>query len=360
MVASQPLAPSDNTDQPRSIGRRISSGVLRLCVPIPKGKTVRSKMGWIGRRIVYWYLIILVMLALFQRYLIYQPTRAEVIDPQYSGLGAGRVEEIHVPTADGLQLNGWCVKAFAASRDADHSGSANGGSANGGPADRPTVIYFPGNAGHRGYRAIELDQLSRLGADAILVDYRGYGDNPGKPSEENFAADAQAVWKFVTTTRHVKPSQVVLLGESLGGGVASRLAAELSQAGTPPGGLILRSTFASLAEVASYHYPWLPVKLFLLDRFPSVERIAKVTCPVLVVHGNVDTIVHFESGKRLFDAAPAVSANSIPKTFVVLPRTGHNDVQYVAREPYRAAVWQFLDRIKPAAAPAHAESAAGH
>jgi hypothetical protein len=115
MVASQPLAPSDNTDQPRSIGRRISSRVLRLCVPIPKGKTVRSKMGWIGRRIVYWYLIILVMLAFFQRYLIYQPTRADVIDPQYGGLEAGRIEEIHVPTADGLELNGWCVRAFAAS-----------------------------------------------------------------------------------------------------------------------------------------------------------------------------------------------------------------------------------------------------
>ena len=86
------------------------------------------------------------------------------------------------------------------------------------------MIYFPVNAGHRGYRASELDQLSRLGADAYLVDYRGYGDNPGKPTEENFAADAQSAWKFVTTTRHVKPSQVVLLGESLGGGVASRLA----------------------------------------------------------------------------------------------------------------------------------------
>jgi uncharacterized protein len=355
MVSSQPLAPSDNADHPRSIGRRISSAVLPLCVPIPKGKTLPSKMGWIGRRIVYWYLIILVMLAFFQRYLIYQPTRAEVIDPQFSGLGAGRVEEIHVPTADGLQLNGWCVRAFAASRNAEHNGSVNRGS-----ADRPTVIYFPGNAGHRGYRASELDQLSRLGADAYLVDYRGYGDNPGKPTEENFAADAQAVWKFVTTTRHVKPSQVVLLGESLGGGVASRLASELSQAGTPPGGLILRSTFASLAEVASYHYPWLPVKMFLIDRFPSAERVAKVTCPVLVVHGNVDTIVPFESGKRLFDAAPAVSANSILKTFVVLPGTGHNDVQYVAREPYRAAVKQFLDRLKSATAPAHADSAAGH
>ncbi|HEV3300190.1 MAG TPA: alpha/beta hydrolase [Planctomycetaceae bacterium] len=348
MVTSQPIAPATDAVAPRSIWRRVSYVGLRLLVPIPKGKGFRSKLGWVGRRIVYWYLIILVMLAFFQRYLIYQPTRADVINPELSGLEPGRVEAVSVPTADGLQLNGWLVRALPLSRDANHNGSTS----------HPVVLYFPGNAGHRGYRAIELDQLSRLGADAYLVDYRGYGDNPGKPTEENLAADAQTVWKFVTTTRQVKPSQVVLLGESLGGGVATRLASELSVAGTPPGGLILRSTFSSLVDAASYHYPWLPVGMFLLDRFPSAERIAKVTCPVLVLHGNVDTIVPFESGKRLFDAAPAVSAGSVAKQFVVLPGAGHNDIQYAAREPYRAAVKQFLDRMQLSQRPV--ESAAGH
>jgi hypothetical protein len=344
------MGQGQNADHPRSIWRRIASWIVRLTVPVPKGKTLRSKIGWIGRRVVYWYLIILVMLAVFQRYLIYQPTRAAVIDPKLSGLEAGRIEEIQVPTADGLQLHGWCVREFSPSREAGRNGSA----------DHPTVIYFGGNAGHRGYRAIELDLLSRLGADAYLVDYRGYGDNPGSPTEEKLAADAQAVWKFVTTTRHVPASRVVLLGESLGGGVATRLASELSQAGTPPGGLILRSTFSGLAEVASYHYPWLPVKMLLIDRFPSAERIAHVTCPVLVLHGNVDDIVPFESGKQLFDAAPAASATSIAKTFVVLPGAGHNDIQYTARDAYRAAVKQFLDRMPTSATPATVESAARH
>jgi fermentation-respiration switch protein FrsA (DUF1100 family) len=308
---------------------------------VPKGKTFRSKVWWIGRRIVYWYLIILVMLTFFQRYLIYQPTRADAIDPDVSGLMTGRVEAVRVPTADGLELNGWLVHSLSPSGDANHNGAAS----------RQAVIYFPGNAGHRGYRAIELDLLSRLGADAYLVDYRGYGDNPGKPTEANLAADAQAIWKFVTTTRHIKPAQVVLLGESLGGGVATRLASELSEAGTPPGGLILRSTFSSLVDTASYHYPWLPVGMLLIDRYPSAERIAHVTCPVLVLHGNVDTIVPFELGKRLFEAAPAVSAGSIGKTFVVLPGAGHNDIQYAAREPYRAAVKQFLDRLQSSQRP---------
>src|SRR5271170_4752486 len=120
MVTSQPIAPA--ADAPRSIWRRASYVGLRLLVPIPQGKGFRSKAWWIGRRIVYWYLIILVMLAFFQRYLIYQPTRADAIDPELSGLEPSRIEAVSVPTADGLQLNGWLVRAFPTSRDANHNG----------------------------------------------------------------------------------------------------------------------------------------------------------------------------------------------------------------------------------------------
>src|ERR1700693_521710 len=111
--------------------------LLRLLVPIPKGRTFRSKVGWVGRRIVSWYLIILVMLAFFQRSLIYQPTREANIDPVAIGLEAGRVEQITVPTADGIALNGWVVPAFPPPRN--------------GQAQRLAVIYFPGNAGHRAH-----------------------------------------------------------------------------------------------------------------------------------------------------------------------------------------------------------------
>jgi fermentation-respiration switch protein FrsA (DUF1100 family) len=325
-----------NAVPPPIVSRGIWQRVLGLCVPIPKGKTFQSKMWWVGRRIVYWYIIILVMLGLFQRSLIYQPTRASVIDPLAIGLEAGRVEKVSVPAADGLSLNGWFVPAFPA----PHNGSPH-----------PTVIYFPGNAGHRAHRGLDLDQLSRMGVDAYLVDYRGYADNPGKPNEVDFATDAQAVWKFVTVTRHVPPSQVVLLGESLGGGVATRLASELSIAGTPPGGLILRSTFSSLVDVAAFHYWWLPVRWVLLDRYPSTERIVHVTCPILVLHGNVDSIIPFSFAQRLFAAAPDVSANGIAKKFVTLPGADHNDIAIKAREPYRAAVKEFLDRLQPAQKP---------
>lgn len=316
--------------------------IIRWIVPIPKGNGLRGKSAWVGRRIVLWYLIILVMLTLFQRRLIYQPTQADAIDPQFSGLLAGQCEKVAVKTTDGLELHGWYLRAAA-------TGAPRGGTeATNGQGSVPVVIYFPGNAGHRGYRAIELDVLSRLGADVYLFDYRGYGDNPGSPSEEKLADDAQSIWQMVTGQRGVKPSRVFLLGESLGGGVATRLAADVCAAGTPPAGLILRSTFSSLVDVAAHHYWWLPVRALLVDRFPSTDRIASVTCPILVIHGTADTIVPFANGRRLFEAAPDQSRQSIAKTFVPLRDAGHNDILYVARDEYRKAVRDFFERVKAA------------
>jgi uncharacterized protein len=316
------------------------SRLARFIVPVPKGTGLRGKAFWVGRRIVLWYVIILVMLALIQRRLIYQPTQADSIEPEFAGLLSGHYETVTVNTTDGLELRGWYVHAASPTPTAHVSGSSNGqGSA-------PVVIYFPGNAGHRGYRALELDVISRLGAAVYLFDYRGYGDNPGSPSEERLADDARSIWRTVTE-RGAKPSQVFLLGESLGGGVATRLAAEVCAAGTPPGGLILRSTFSSLVDVAAHHYWWLPVRVLLIDRFPSTERIAAVTCPILVIHGTADEIVPFSNGQRLFDAAPEKSRQAIAKTFAPLRGAGHNDILYVARDEYRKAVQDFFERVRP-------------
>jgi fermentation-respiration switch protein FrsA (DUF1100 family) len=315
--------------------------IIRLIVPVPKGKGWHGKSAWVGRRIVLWYLIILVMLALFQRRLIYQPTQADSIDPQFAGLLAGQCERLSVETTDGLQLHGWHLRAASAGSAASVAKTSDVASG------APVVIYFPGNAGHRGYRAIELDLLARLGADVYLFDYRGYGDNPGSPSEEKLAEDARSVWHMVTGKLGAKPAHVFLLGESLGGGVATRLAADVCAAGTPPGGLILRSTFSSLVDVAAHHYWWLPVRAVLVDRFPSTERIATVTCPILVIHGTADTIVPFSYGQRLFDAAPEKSQQSIAKTFATLRGAGHNDILFVARDEYRQAVREFLERVNP-------------
>src|SRR4029077_813737 len=115
------------------------------------------------------------------------------------------------------------------------------------PSRGPLAIFFSGNGGHRGYRVAEASLITKPGADVLLFDYRGYGDNPGEPSEESLAADARAAWRFATNERQVEPRRIFLYGESLGGAVATRLAAEVCTAGVPPAGIILRSTFSRLA-----------------------------------------------------------------------------------------------------------------
>jgi fermentation-respiration switch protein FrsA (DUF1100 family) len=179
----------------------------------------------------------------------------------------------------------------------------------------------------------------------FIFDYRGYGENAGSPTEEALSADAQSVWEYATDERKIAPDRFILYGESLGGGVAVRLASELSEAGTPPGALILRSTFTSLVDMGSHHYPWLPVRLVMVDRFPSAERIPAVTCPILQIHGARDTIIPIKFGRRLFETAPEASATGIPKRFVELPKADHNDVIFVAEPEMRQAVGEFLESV---------------
>ena len=291
-------------------------------------------------RSLVWILIVYVfcamMLALLQRSLIYLPTRQGEIEPEDAGLPPGRVHTITVRADDGLELRGWHVLPAgqsAADRAACDRQLAHG---------RPLVLYFSGNGGNRCYRIDELEVLGRIGCDVFLFDYRGYGDNGGSPSEEALAADARAVWRYAVDERNASPERIVLYGESLGGGVAIRLAADLSQSGTPPGGIILRSTFSSLTDVAAHHYPWLPVRWLLVDRFPSVDLIPAVTCPILHLHGTRDAIVPIAFGRRLFAAAPERSASGVAKRFVELAGAGHNDVVFVAERPLEQAIREFL------------------
>ena len=207
---------------------------------------------------------------------------------------------------------------------------------------RGLVLFFPGNAGDRRNRNLDCSDLADMGLDVFLFDYRGYGDNPGSPSEEKLAADARSVWRFATETCRVPPEQILLYGESLGGAVATRLAAERSEAGTPPAALVLCATFPSLVDVGAWHYPWLPVRLVLLDRYPSQARIASVTCPVLQVHGTDDDIVPLELARKLFAATPERSADGIANRFVEVPDVGHNDIGV---SNFRAAIGEMLGRI---------------
>lgn len=314
--------------------------------PMPSSVTdPRRPAGWRRRWlrgvvlfVVVPYLSILAMLAAFQRSLIYVPTRESDISPQQAGFATGTAHPINVTTGDGLRLNGWHV--LPKGRTAENAGGCDAELAR-----RPLVLFFHGNGGHRGHRDDDYRLLAGLDLNVFAFDYRGYGDNPGDPTEEALAADAHLFWQYATAEKHVRPEQIILFGESIGGGVATRLAAELCRAGTPPAGLILRSTFSSLTDQAAFLYPWLPVRLVLLDRYPSIERIGDVNCPILILHGRLDSIVPYNLGERLFDAAPATSAAGISKRMVELPSANHNDVLATEAPAFRAAVREFLTQI---------------
>lgn len=285
------------------------------------------------------YVGLTLVFALFQRSLIYLPAREGRIEPRHAGLSAGQVHTITLQTADGLELRGWHL--LPQEQTADSAEDCERQLATG-----RLVLFFSGNGGNRSFRTEECRALTDCGVHVFLFDYRGYGDNPGSPSEERLAADAHAIWDYATQQRHVAAGRIVLYGESLGGGVAVRLAAELCQAGTPPAALILRSTFSSLVDVAAYHYPWLPVRLALVDRFPSTDRIPRVTCPLLQFHGGSDTIVPLEFGQRLLAAAPAASTSGMPKRWVEFPQADHNDVLWVAGEEFSLALNDFLTALR--------------
>jgi hypothetical protein len=279
------------------------------------------------------------MFGFLQRSFIYLPTRETPIEPRDAGLPRGQVHSITVHAADQIELHGWHVlpdgRSAATRAECDRELAAG----------RRLVLYFSGNAGNRRYRSSEFGIFTRLGADVFIIDYRGYGDNSGSPSEELLASDARAIWNYATQQRAVRADRIILYGESLGGGVAVRLAAELSQAGPAPAGLIIRSTFPSLVEAGEYHYPFLPVRLALVDRFDSVGRVPDVTCPILQLHGLRDAIMPIELGRRLFAAAPERSSTGTAKQLVELQNAGHNDVTLVAEKELREAIQEFLRKL---------------
>jgi hypothetical protein len=244
-------------------------------------------------------------LFLFQRQLLYHPDKTR---PELAGLEQIGVREVILPTDDRLSLLSWYLPPR-------HG--------------RPMIAYFHGNGGHIGYRAERMLRFAREGYGVLMLEYRGYGGNPGAPSEAGFYADARAALAFLER-EGVAPDRLVLYGESLGSGVAVELAAEYEIAG-----LILEAPFTSVAEVAQYHFSYVPARRVVTDRFDSLSRIGRVRAPILVLHGERDRVVPVRFGRALFDAAPE------PKEGWFAPEAGHEDL---ARYGALDAAVAFIER----------------
>lgn len=244
-----------------------------------------------------------------QRRLIYFPAAGLV--PAATAVAADG-SDVVLHTDDGLELGAWFFPAPGGRR-------------------APAVLVCNGNGGDRSMRAELAVALRRLGVAVLLFDYRGYGGNPGRPSEQGLALDVRAAQHWLAGQPGVDPGRLVYFGESLGAAVALELAVD-----RPPAALVLRSPFTSLPDVGSVHYPWLPVQRLLIDRFGSIDRIGSLRAPLLVVAGDRDDIVPEKLSRRLVEAAPE------PKRYVVVPGAGHNDLALLAGRQLIGEVDRFL------------------
>lgn len=225
-----------------------------------------------------------------QRRLLYNgaPVRP---DPTAAGLPDLRV--VATRSHDGLPLQHWYVPA---------------------PAGAPVVLAFHGNTGDIADRADKLRPLVDSGFGLLLAEYRGFGGNPGRPTEPDILRDSHGVLDWLAG-QGVPLSRTAVYGESLGTGVAVALAAE-----RPVGAVVLDAPFTSIAEVAQTHYWFLPARWLVRDRYDSLARIGRVVAPILIMHGGRDETIPPAMGKRLYEAAPT------PKRWLFLENGGHVDL----------------------------------
>jgi fermentation-respiration switch protein FrsA (DUF1100 family) len=243
-----------------------------------------------------------------QSRLVYFPTRAIEETPAGAGLA---FEELRLTTRDGATLGAWYVPAAATN-------------------SRRAILLCHGNGGNIGHRVEAIRFFHSLGLQVLIFDYRGYGSSSGTPSEEGTYQDARAAWDHLVQVRDFAPAEIVVYGRSLGGSVATWLAEQVH-----PGALIIEASFTSLPAMAARLYPVLPTRWLCRFRYDSLERLPRVTCPVLVAHSRADEMIPFAMGEQLFQAALP------PKRFVTL-RGSHNYGEGTLPPAYENALRAFL------------------
>jgi fermentation-respiration switch protein FrsA (DUF1100 family) len=285
-----------------------SSGAESL-VRVDPGK--RQNLRYRAMRLVIiallTYLGVCLFVALFQRRFVYIPSRTFEGTPADVGL---EYEDLTLTSSDGLAIGAWYVP------HADAKGSA---------------IFCHGNAGNISHRVHEIDILHSVGLNVLVFDYRGFGRSEGKPSEKGTYRDAEAAWRYLVETRGESPERIVVIGRSLGGGVAIELAKRHE-----PAALVVESTFTSLPDVARENFWFLPVRSLMIYRYDSIAKVPHIKCPKLFLHGNMDGLIPITLGRKLFEAAAE------PKQFIETPG-GHNEAGFTYSPQYTAEFGAFIN-----------------
>jgi hypothetical protein len=256
-------------------------------------------------------LLLVGLLFAFQDRLLFQPASTLGRTPDQVGLG---YETVYVDTEDGQTLHGWWIP----------------GDGDGANVARETLLFFHGNAGTIAGRLENVRQFHEIGLNVLIFDYRGYGKSTGDPSETGLYQDAEAMWTWLTESRGVEPSDVVLFARSMGGGPASWLAVR-----TSPRAVILESVFTSVPDIAAHHYPFLPARQLARIQFDVLARVPRFDAPLLVIHSREDRIVPFSHGQQLYEAATE------PKQFLEI-EGGHNNGFWVSAKLYTESIRRFL------------------
>ncbi|MFN3322461.1 MAG: alpha/beta hydrolase [Bryobacteraceae bacterium] len=224
-----------------------------------------------------------------------------------TALGAA---DLWLTASDGVRLHAWWIES---------------------PGSTLATLHLHGNGGNLTHRAPVAQEIARAGSSVLLLDYRGYGRSEGRPTERGLYRDAEAAYRWLLD-RGYPPSRIVLHGESLGTAVAVDLAAR-----QPSAGVILEAPFTSARDVAHRVLPW--IGPLLVSGYDARVKIANVRAPVLIVHGDRDEIIHYDFGKKLFEAA------SEPKEFAVVPDAGHNNLLEVSGPEYVERLRRFYARL---------------
>jgi pimeloyl-ACP methyl ester carboxylesterase len=247
-----------------------------------------------------------------QRRLIYFPD-GNPVPPAATVVPGAR--DVVLDTSDGLRLGAWLLEPAQ-------------------PARGIAVLVAPGNAGSRLGRVPLARALADAGLTVLLTDYRGYGGNPGEPTQQGLARDVRAARGYLAGAAGISPSRIIYYGESLGAAVVTELAAA-----HPPAGLVLRSPFVDLAAVGRHHYPMLPVRALLRDRYPVADLIGQVTAPTVVIYGTADSVVPPQQSR-----AVAARAHG-PVRLIAVENADHNDRVLLDGAPVVNAVIELADRI---------------
>jgi fermentation-respiration switch protein FrsA (DUF1100 family) len=255
------------------------------------------------------YVILIILVAVFQSHFIFFPERRIMATPKLMQLP---FEEVAFVTEDNMILSGW----FIPRRDS-----------------KGVILFCHGNAGNISHRLDSINIFYRLGLSTFIFDYRGYGRSRGKITEEGTYRDAEAAWRYLVRIKEYPPNDIIIFGRSLGGTIATRLAKHHK-----PKGLIIESTFTSVPDIAAALYPYLPVRLLSRYQYKAIDYIRDVRSPVLVIHSRNDEIIPFSHGQKLFESA------GNPKEFLEISGS-HNEGFLTAGKHYTIGLRSFIEKL---------------